>query len=142
MKKTVGSMVAIATISIAAGDINTPHERIAETNSTTPVFENGIFNRVHFKGDLRLRYESIERDDADNTYRNRYRLRLGVKIDLLDNLHFDVGMRSGFGNPTSGNQTFLDDEALGDYFFQSLRFNVLGFTYTSGNATYKIGREP
>ena len=142
MKKTVGSMVAIATISIAAGDINTPHERIAETNSTTPIAEDGIFNRVHFKGDLRLRYESIERDDADNTYRNRYRLRLGVKIDLLDNLHFDVGMRSGFGNPTSGNQTFLDDEALGDYFFQSLRFNVLGFTYTSGNATYKIGREP
>ena len=142
MKKTLLSIAAMATVSMAASDISHPHERIEEANSTTPVAENGIFSRVHFKGDLRLRYESIERDDEENTYRNRYRLRLGAKIDLLDNLHFDVGMRSGFGNPTSGNQTFLDDESLGDYFFQSLRFNVLGFTYKSGNSTYKIGREP
>ena len=142
MKKIVLSAAALMTFSMAAGDINTPHERIAETNGTTPVAEDGILNRVHFKGDLRLRYESIERDDAENTYRNRYRLRLGAKIDLLDNLQFDVGMRSGFGNPTSGNQTFLDDEALSDYFFQSLRFNILGLTYKSGNSTYKIGREP
>ena len=100
-----------------------------------------FFDRFHFKGDLRLRYESIERDDTDNTYRNRYRLRLGAKIDLIDNLQFEVGMRSGFANPTSGNQTFYD-EPWSDYFFQSLRFNILGLEYKSGNSTYKIGRQP
>ena len=51
-------------------------------------------------------------------------------------------MRSGFANPTSGNQTFKDDENLNDYFFQSLRFNVMGLAYTDGASTYKVGRQP
>jgi hypothetical protein len=98
-------------------------------------------DKFHFKGDMRLRYESIERDDKDNKYRTRYRLRLGAKVDLLDNLQFEAGMRSGFANPTSGNQSFLD-EPWSDYFFQSLRFNVLGLKYKSDASTYKIGRQP
>ncbi len=144
MKKIVLSMAAVATVAMAAGDIDHPVERIAEVKNTTPeqVAEKSFMDRIHFKGDLRLRYESIEQDDRDNKYRNRYRLRLGSNIDITDNLHFDVGMRSGFANPTSGNQTFLDDEPLMDYFFQSLRFNILGFSYQSDNSTYKVGRQP
>jgi len=141
LKKIVLSMVTMATVSMAASDISTPHERIADMNHTAPASERSILDRVHFKGDLRLRYESIERDDKDDKYRNRYRLRLGSKIDFTDNLQFVVGMRSGFANPTSGNQTFHDDKPLKDYFLQSLRFNVLGFTYKSGNSTYKIGTQ-
>jgi len=140
MKKFFFSLATFTALLMAAGDIATPHERIEEAN--VPVGVSNLLKRVHFKSDLRLRYESIERDDADNTYRTRYRLRLGAKIDLMNNFQFDVGMRSGFGNPTSGNQTFLDDEPLSDYFFQSLRFNVLGFTYKNGNSIVKIGREP
>ena len=144
MKKIALSIAAIATVSMAANDISHPHDRIKDTNGTTPVSvsESDIFNRVHFKGDLRLRYESIERDDKDNKYRNRYRLRIGAKIDLIENLQFEVGMRSGFGNPTSGNQTFRDDEPLSDYFFQSLRFNILGLAYKFDNSTIKVGRQP
>ncbi len=141
MKKIVLSIAAIATVAMAGGDI-APVEPVVEVENTTPAAEKSILDRVHFKGDLRLRYESIERDDADNKYRNRYRLRLGAKIDLIDNLQFEVGMRSGFANPTSGNQTFRDDEPLSDYFFQSLRFNILGLAYKSDNSTYKVGRQP
>ena len=138
MKKTVLSLAAIATVSMAGGDIAP-----AEPTVEAPVEEISSFmDRFHFKNDLRLRYESIERDDADNKYRNRYRLRLGAKVDLIENLQFEVGMRSGFANPTSGNQTFLDDEPLSDYFWESLRFNILGFKYKSDNSTYKVGRQP
>ncbi|MEA3491359.1 MAG: putative porin [Campylobacterota bacterium] len=138
MNKIILSMAAIATVSTAGGDI-----KPAEVTEVPKVeTETGYFDRIHAKGDLRLRYESIERDDADDTYRNRYRLRLGVKIDLIENLQFQAGMRSGFANPTSGNQTFYDDEALSDYFLQSLRFNILSFNYKSGNSTYKVGRQP
>ena len=138
MKKIVLSMAAIATVSMAGGDI-APAETIVET----PAQETSSFlDRISFKSDLRLRYESIERDDEDNKYRNRYRLRLGAKIDLIDNLKFEVGMRSGFANPTSGNQTFLDDEPWSDYFFDSLRFNIVGLAYKSDNSTYKVGRQP
>jgi len=147
LKKIALSIAAIASVAMADADVEYPHERISEAKETTlksevPVAEKDIFDRFHFKGDLRLRYESIERDDKDNKYRNRYRLRIGGTVDLTDELHFNVGMRSGFGNPTSGNQTFLDDQPLGDYFFQSMRFNVLGLTYQSGNSTVRVGREP
>ena len=143
MKKIVLSMAAVATVAMAASDVDHPVERIEEVkNTTTPVAEKSNLDRFHFKGDLRLRYESIERDDDDNKYRNRYRLRLGAHIDITDNLIFEVGMRSGFANPTSGNQTFRDDEPLMDYFFQSLRFNILGLAYKSDNSTYKVGRQP
>jgi len=139
MKKIALSMATIATVSMAGGEIN-PVTPVVE--STSVEHPNSILDRVHFKGDLRLRYESIERDDADNTYRNRYRLRLGAKVDLIDNLQLEVGMRSGFANPTSGNQTFHDDEGLNDYFFQSLRFNILGLSYKYDNTTVKVGRQP
>jgi len=139
MKKIVLSTAVMMTVSMAGGDIAS----IAEGESETPLsHEKSFFDRFHFKSDLRLRYESIERDDKDNKYRNRYRLRLGAKVDLIDSLQLEVGMRSGFSNPTSGNQTFHDDEPLIDYFFQSLRFNVLGLAYKSGNSTVKVGRQP
>ena len=142
-------MAAVATLSQAETYDKHPHERIDEKKQKVaqdevyvPVNEKGMMERVHFKGDLRLRYESIVRDDKENKYRNRYRLRLGLTYDLTEKLHFEVGMRSGFANPTSGNQTFYDDRPLGDYFFQSLRFNVLGFSYKDGNSVLKIGRQP
>ena len=91
MRKILLSTVAIATmatVATAGGDI-TPVEPTAEVTDVAKVeAEKSILDRIHFKGDLRLRYESIERDDADNKYRNRYRLRLGAKIDLIDNLQF------------------------------------------------------
>ncbi|MCW8822067.1 MAG: putative porin, partial [Sulfurovum sp.] len=141
-------MAALATVAMAEGDISHPIERIEEVKDTTEVAKKSIFDRIHFQGDLRLRYESKETDYYDgsekNQYLGRYRLRLGSHIDITDNLQFEVGMRSGFGNPTSGNQTFVEankpTEGLSDYFFQSLRFNALAFDYTSGNSTWKVGR--
>jgi len=111
--------------------------------------EEKFLDRFHFKGDLRLRYESKEtfyKDGTDTTnkytYHNRYRLRLVAAVDLMQNLKFDVGMRSGYANPTSGNQTFLDDQPLSDYFWQSLRFNILDIAYKNGDSTLKVGRHP
>lgn len=142
MKKIVLSMAAIATVSMAGGEI------AAVNPVVEPAAQKSILDRVHFKGDLRLRYESREttgfaNGDSDSlNYRNRYRLRLNSTVDLNDNLKFEFGMRSGYANPTSGNQTFESDEALGDYFFKSLRVNKLGFKHKSGNTTYKVGRQP
>ena len=142
MKRILLLSALATTWIIAASDVSTPHDRMPKVHQSEVSLSEEMLHRVHFKGDLRLRYESIERDDKANKYRTRYRLRLGGRIDLTKHLHFNVGMRSGFANPTSGNQTFLDDEPLKDYFFQSLRFNILGFTYKYDEHTLKIGREP
>ncbi|CAA6821042.1 MAG: Outer membrane receptor for ferric coprogen and ferric-rhodotorulic acid [uncultured Sulfurovum sp.] len=134
MRKILLSTIALSTVIFADANV---------ASTVAPIqSEKSLFDRVHAKGDLRLRYESIERDDKGDTYRNRYRLRLGLNIDVTDNLTFESGMRSGFANPTSGNQTFKTDEALSDYFWQSLRFNILGVAYKSANAKYKVGRQP
>lgn len=146
MKKIALTMAAFATVAMAAEDVTEPIERIAQELNTTRAIAEDFLERIHFKGDLRLRYESKETDYYDgsekNTYHTRYRLRLGAKIDLVENVQFEVGMRSGFANPTSGNQTFLDDEPLSDYFFQSLRFHILGFKYKTENTTLRVGRQP
>jgi len=150
MKKIVLSMAALATVAMAESDISHPVERIEEVKDATGTAEKSFMDRVHFKGDLRLRYESKETDYYDgsekNQYLGRYRLRLGSHIDITDHLQFEVGMRSGFGNPTSGNQTFAEankpTEGLADYFFQSLRFFALAIDYTSGNSIWKVGRSP
>ena len=169
MKKFIVTVATLTTL-VMAVDIDHPHDRIEDKKAMTQeelkleikhiedqladmksklVAEKGTFDWFHFKGDLRLRYESIERYDYtatpedENKYRNRYRIRLGSEIDFTDKLHLEVGMRSGYGNPTSGNQSFKTDTNLEDYFFESLRFNVLGFSYeATKNSTYKVGRQP
>ncbi len=167
-------MAVLATVVMAEGDIDHPHDRIEEKKNqsqeevkknielmeaeladmkaklVTKKTEKSIMDRIHFKGDLRVRYESKEYDYSDgsekNQYLGRYRLRLGAVADLTEDLHFEFGMRSGYANPTSGNQTFVeankDTQGLARYFWQSLRVNVLGLSYNSGNSTYKVGRQP
>jgi hypothetical protein len=66
-----------------------------------------------FSGDFRGRFDGIyvSNDNGIDRNRLRYRLRLGVTLDLLDN--FEVGLRFGTGepvnafggSPVSGNQT-------------------------------------
>ncbi len=148
MKKILSSVAALTTLAMAV-DIDHPHDRIEAKKSTTEKAEKSFFDRFHFKGDLRLRYESIEREDYttvehdEDKYRNRYRLRVGAEFDITEKLHFEFGMRSGYANPTSGNQTFKTDTNLKEYFWQSLRVNVLGLSYeASKNSTYKVGRQP
>ena len=81
MKRIVLSMAALASVAIAGGSV-APVEKTVELLSEVPKAASytSILDRINFKGDLRLRYESIERDDDANKYRNRYRLRLGSKI--------------------------------------------------------------
>lgn len=75
-----------------------------------PVVERPLLDRLHFYGDIRLRYESqFERDTSDNRHRARVRLRTGINVDI--NEQVVVGARLTTGDPeniTTSNQT-LDD---------------------------------
>ena len=144
MNKIILSAVMLTTLAIAESDIDHPVERIEKVKDATDVHEKGFVERFHFKGDLRLRYESKEATYFDETeknkYHNRYRLRLGAHVDITDSLQLEVGVRSGNANPTSGNQSFKDDEALSDYFWDSLRVNAIAIDYTYKDSTLKVGR--
>jgi hypothetical protein len=101
---------------------------------------NSFFQRVHAKGDLRLRHEIIERDDKDDKYRERYRLRYFLNFDILDNLMLETAVASGKGNPTSGNVSFRDDENIKDYFFDVLKVDILDVAYKFDNAWLRVGK--
>ena len=147
MKKIIISALLLTTLAMAESDVGHPIERIEEVKDVKKdLHEKDFIDRFHFKGDLRLRYESKEATYFDetekNVYQNRYRLRLGAHVDLTDHLQFEVGMRSGNANPTSGNQTFADDDALSNYFWKSLRFNAVAIDFKYDNSTVKVGRSP
>jgi len=129
MKKIVLSIATIVTMSMAAQDV--PVKQVAE---------NGFFDRVHAKGDLRLRYEAIERDDKDDKYRERYRLRYAINFDITDNFILETAISSGKYNPTSGNVTFRDDENIADYFIDVLKIDILDLAYKFDNSWVRVGK--
>ena len=69
-------------------------------------------NRIHFKGDFRLRYQGQDQQhaDGDETTRNRgrYRWRFGAVADVTADKKWQIGfgLCSGSGDPRSTNQTF------------------------------------
>jgi hypothetical protein len=68
------------------------------------------FDRIKFKGDLRLRYEKFDWEgkfDDGNRDRFRYRLRIGAEAKIRDNVKVGFELRSGNpDNPHSDNQSF------------------------------------
>ncbi|MGD0918760.1 MAG: putative porin [Thermodesulfobacteriota bacterium] len=73
---------------------------------------------MKFSGDLRLRYDMLEREPLESSTapdiarnRGRFRLRLGAETQILDDVKVGFGLASGNGNPRSANQTF-DSEFL------------------------------
>ena len=66
---------------------------------------SGWVDKVNLSGDLRLRYDSTQKDPAPDRHRFRFRLRFGFDIEIND---FIVGIRlaSGTGEQVSTNQSF------------------------------------
>ncbi len=70
--------------------------------------------KMQLKGDLRLRYESTERDDTADRNRGRYRLRLGVVTQINDQIEVGFGLASGSSDPRSTNETMDNSFERGD----------------------------
>jgi polyhydroxyalkanoate synthesis regulator phasin len=72
--------------------------------------------KMQLKGDLRLRYENIDRD-VDNFVqrdRYRYRLRLGFLTKIAEDMEVGFGFASGTDDPRSTNQTYGKEFNKGD----------------------------
>lgn len=76
--------------------------------AATPVKaqEESWVDRIKFKGDIRLRYEEIDRETREKRDRGRYRARLGLTAKATDNVNVIVQIASGADNPVSRNVTF------------------------------------
>ena len=132
MKKIVLSIATIATMTTAS--------MANETVST----EKGFLDRVHAKGDLRLRQEVIRKDNVVDKNRERYRFRYGVNVDITDNILFETATSSGKYNPTSGNVTFSNgtekDDQVQEYFMDKLKVDILDIKYSFDNSWIRVGK--
>jgi polyhydroxyalkanoate synthesis regulator phasin len=95
-------------------------EKVAKETATKTVKEESKswaelpkwVNRIHFKGDFRLRYQYQNKEGSDGVEtdrtRGRYRWRLGAVADVTEDKKWQVGfgLSSGEGDPRSTNQTF------------------------------------
>lgn len=81
-----------------------------EVKANVPEIPSWVKN-IKLKGDIRLRYQSEERDNivvANQTNRERYRFRwrLGMESKIADQWLGGFGLCSGSDDPRSTNQTF------------------------------------
>lgn len=132
MNKIVLSIItitAIATASIAS-----------ETVSTQEESKSGFLDRFHFKGDVRIRHEEIEKENSDGKFRQRFRFRYNMNVDIMDNLLLETAVSTGKGSPTSGNVTFKDDERLFDYFPGTLKIDIADLKYSFGDSWVRVGK--
>ena len=134
MKKTVLSIMAIASLSMASENVALLNDTQKEDNSS------GFFDRFHLKGDMRLRYETIEKGENSNKYRTRYRFRYNINVDIMDNLLLETAISSGKYNPTSGNVTFKNDDNWADYFIDELKLDIADIKYSFDNSWIRAGK--
>ncbi|MDJ0793461.1 MAG: putative porin [Woeseiaceae bacterium] len=65
-------------------------------------------DRIKFKGDTRIRHESIDEDGEEDRHRMRFRARLGLSARVTDDVNFVFQLATGGDSPVSTNQSFDD----------------------------------
>lgn len=67
------------------------------------------WERLTFSGDFRARYEGFFQDERENRHRERFRLRIGLRTNITDEIGFGLRLASGEATDvTSTNQSFED----------------------------------
>lgn len=137
MNKIVLSMALVSAFAMAKGGSGTT-EPVTEIPAVET--QSSFWDRVHAKGDLRLRHEEITRDDKSDTFRERYRFQYFLDFDITDKIMLETAVASGKGNPTSGNVTFNDGEPWTDYFVDALKIDILDVVYKLDNSWVRAGK--
>lgn len=105
-------------------------------------------DRIDLKGDIRLRYESIDEDGEANRDRMRFRTRFGLSAAVSDEVKVVLQLASGGDSPVSTNQTFDDGFSSKDigidlaYVDWKISENVNLFGGKMKNPLFKAGGVP
>jgi len=105
-------------------------------------------DRITFKGDIRLRHETIDEDGEEDRARMRFRSRLGLSAKVSDDVKFVLQLATGGDNPVSTNQSFDDGFSTKDigvdlaYVDWKISDNVNFFGGKMKNPLYKAGGVP
>lgn len=92
MKSIATTLVLLSAISLAPG--------------TTEAQDDSWADRIALSGDLRLRYETIDEEQAVRRDRARYRARLALAVQASDKVKVVIELASNADDPVSRNVTF------------------------------------
>lgn len=96
----------------------------AELPPAAPPSGESWTDRISLSGDVRLRYDHIDREQGDDRNRNRIRARLGAKAALQDDLEVGFRLSTGQdGDPVSTNQTIGDGNSRKDIYIDLAYFD-------------------
>lgn len=116
--------------------------------ATPAIAQEGWTDRIKFKGDVRLRYESIDEEGEEDRNRMRFRTRFGLSATVTDDVKFVFQLASGGDNPVSTNQTFDDGFSTKDigvdlaYVDWKIRDGLNLYGGKMKNPLYKAGGVP
>jgi len=105
-------------------------------------------DRISFKGDTRLRYESIDEEGDSGRERGRFRTRLGVTGTVNSDVKVVLQLATGSENPVSTNQSFDDGFSRKDigvdlaYFDWAAADGLNVFGGKMKNPLYRAGSVP
>ncbi len=109
MKNCLVLMIAVSLFSHISLGTLTAH---AEEADVLTVEVPAWVKTITLKGDLRLRYEIMTKDETGqgtpDRSRGRLRARIGIGAKISDDIKIGIGIASGGDNPRTTNQTFDD----------------------------------
>lgn len=104
--------------SVSKEQIETVVIKVLEDKGTVGTVP-GWLNKIKFSGDFRYRYETIDNvqngDWVKGQTRNRIRARLGLDVEINDELDVNFRFASGSMDPVSSNQTLTDSFSTKDF---------------------------
>ena len=99
----LGALVLAGSISVHAQNLE---ERVQKLEQEVGDGLPAWLHKFKFSGDLRLRYQHDDRDGEPERDRGRYRARLNVTAQVVEQIKVIFGLASGSDDPRSTNETF------------------------------------
>jgi hypothetical protein len=89
-------------IAAMVGSVLTMNQAMAQDAAAKPNWSE----KITLKGDVRVRYESIDEEGKETRERGRVRARLGAYAQVNDEIDAAIALASGNDDPVSTNETF------------------------------------
>ena len=118
----LGALMLVGSMSVHA---QTMEERVQKLEKQIGKGIPEWLHRFKLSGDLRLRYQRDDRDGESERDRGRYRARLNVTAQVVEQIKVIVGLASGGDDPRSTNETFDDN-----FSSKGVRLNLAYAEYT------------
>ncbi len=111
-------------LEIKSEETKKKQEEVSKKVAANPVTKKSWADKMKISGDIRTRYEYIDKRGSEIRQRNRVRMRVKMDMQVNERFSFLLGIATGTDNPTSTNQTYD-----GGFTSKDVRLDLASFKY-------------